>query len=312
MRKAILLGLGLVVGLAAGTAAANAAVKAYWDEQAQKWVKYTVDSSGKVTSSSASKTRNVSPIEKQLIDYDGPFRPNTLVINTAERRLYYVFAPGKAWKYGIGVGREGFQWAGADWISSKAEWPGWTPPPEMVQREKAKGRILPAYMPGGPTNPLGARALYIGSTMYRIHGSNEPWTIGQAVSSGCIRMVNDDVIDLYSKVKVGTRVVVLSGNESAARLASLAVPPAPKKAKPTIVEARAKDDSVPADMTGSVPPSAEAAPATDTAPVTETAPSTEAAVSSARPDRVADAAEAIPAPVESRTGDTAPERRVGH
>jgi lipoprotein-anchoring transpeptidase ErfK/SrfK len=116
----------------------------------------------------------------------------------------------RAIKYGIGVGREGFTWSGADRISRKAEWPGWTPPPVMIEREKAKGRILPAHMKGGINNPLGARALYIGARIYRIHGSNEPWTIGQAVSSGCIRLTNDDIIDLYNRVKVGTKVVVLN------------------------------------------------------------------------------------------------------
>src|SRR5690606_28203681 len=141
---------------------------------------------------SAPGGRYTRKIEREIVKYTGPFLPGTLVVNTAERRLYYVFEKGKAWKYGIGVGREGFQWSGTDYISGKAEWPGWTPPPEMVKREKEKGRILPAYMPGGPTNPLGARALYIGGTLYRIHGSNEPWSIGQAVSSGCIRMLNDD------------------------------------------------------------------------------------------------------------------------
>lgn len=305
MRKAILIAAGVVVALTAATATASAAVRTYWDEQSKKWVKYDIDTTGRVTSSTASKTRKFSPIEKQIVDYDGPFRPSTIVINTAERRLYYVFAPGKAWKYGVGVGREGFQWSGADWISAKAEWPGWTPPPEMIRREKAKGRILPAFMPGGPNNPLGARALYIGGTLYRIHGSNEPWTIGQAVSSGCIRLTNDDVIDLYSKVKVGTRVVVLTGSESPARLAALAVPPAPKK--PKVVEARAKDDTVPTDMTGSVAPAA-IDPGPEATPAGEEASAPEAAPADAE---VADAAVSTPAdPVAS---DTAPVAgRVGH
>lgn len=111
--------------------------------------------------------------------------------------------------YGIGVGKSGFTWSGTNRISRKAEWPGWTPPARMRAREAKKGRILPAYMPGGPNNPLGARAMYIGSTMYRIHGTNQPWTIGRAMSSGCIRMANDDVKHLYSNVSVGARVVVL-------------------------------------------------------------------------------------------------------
>ena len=115
-----------------------------------------------------------------------------------------MLGDGTAIRYGVGVGREGFQWAGTNRITRKAEWPGWTPPPAM----RARRPDLPAHMEGGPNNPLGARALYIGSTYYRIHGSNEPWTIGQAVSSGCIRMVNEDVIHLYEMVGVGTRVVV--------------------------------------------------------------------------------------------------------
>lgn len=146
-----------------------------------------------------------SRIKREIVDYDGPHKPNTIVVNTAERRLYYVMDDGKAIKYGIGVGREGFQWSGTNRISRKAEWPGWTPPPAMRKRIPD----LPSFMEGGINNPLGARALYIGSTIYRIHGSNEPWTIGEAVSSGCIRMTNDDVTDLYEHVEVGTRVVVL-------------------------------------------------------------------------------------------------------
>jgi lipoprotein-anchoring transpeptidase ErfK/SrfK len=142
------------------------------------------------------------------VRYSGPHGPNTIIIDTSERRLYYTLGNGRAIKYGVGVGRDGFTWAGTNRISRKAEWPGWTPPARMIRREAAKGRRLPAYMPGGPNNPLGARAMYIGSTLYRIHGTNQPWTIGQAMSSGCIRMANDDVVHLYSQVNVGTRVVV--------------------------------------------------------------------------------------------------------
>ncbi|MCV0396656.1 MAG: L,D-transpeptidase [Rhizobiaceae bacterium] len=158
---------------------------------------------------SAHQRSDKSPIPRQIISYDGRHGPDTIIVNTSERRLYYTLGNGRAIKYGIGVGREGFTWAGTNRISRKAEWPGWTPPPQMRRREAAQGRILPAYMPGGPENPLGARALYIGSTLYRIHGTNQPWTIGQAMSSGCIRMANEDVMHLYDQVKVGTRVVVL-------------------------------------------------------------------------------------------------------
>jgi lipoprotein-anchoring transpeptidase ErfK/SrfK len=129
----------------------------------------------------------------------------TVIINTNERMLYLVQAEGKALRYGIGVGRPGFTWAGVHHVSDKREWPDWTPPQEMLRRRPD----LPRHMVGGPDNPLGARALYLGSTLYRIHGSNEPWTIGTQVSSGCIRMRNEDVIDLYARVKIGTKVVVM-------------------------------------------------------------------------------------------------------
>jgi lipoprotein-anchoring transpeptidase ErfK/SrfK len=146
-----------------------------------------------------------TPIPRETVSYSGPHRPGTIVVNTAERRLYLVLADGKALKYGVGVGRPGFAWGGAKSVTRKAEWPSWTPPSQMLKRRPD----LPRFMPGGPENPMGARALYLGSSLYRIHGSNEPETIGQAVSSGCIRMLNDDVIDLYSRVRVGTQVVVL-------------------------------------------------------------------------------------------------------
>ena len=143
-------------------------------------------------------------IPREVVSFGGTYRPGTIVINTSERRLYFVLPDGKAVRYGVGVGRPGFDWAGSQTITRKAEWPGWTPPAQMLKRRPD----LPRFMPGGPENPLGARAMYLGSTLYRIHGSNEPETIGQAVSSGCIRMLNEDVIDLYERVKVGTRVVV--------------------------------------------------------------------------------------------------------
>lgn len=154
----------------------------------------------------ASSGRNYTPIPREVVSFAGGYAAGTIVVKTAERRLYLVLGDGKALKYGIGVGRPGFAWAGQHSVTRKAEWPGWTPPPEMRRRQPH----LPAYMAGGPENPLGARAMYIGSTYYRIHGSNEPWTIGQAVSSGCFRMTNDDVTDLYERVKVGARVVVIN------------------------------------------------------------------------------------------------------
>ncbi|CAN7605552.1 L,D-transpeptidase [Bosea sp. LjRoot90] len=143
-------------------------------------------------------------IPREVVSFSGTYRPGTIVINTSERRLYFVLPDGKAVRYGVGVGRPGFDWAGSQTVTRKAEWPGWTPPSQMLKRRPD----LPRFMPGGPENPLGARAMYLGSTLYRIHGSNEPETIGQAVSSGCIRMLNEDVIDLYERAKVGTRVVV--------------------------------------------------------------------------------------------------------
>jgi lipoprotein-anchoring transpeptidase ErfK/SrfK len=145
----------------------------------------------------------------QTVAYDGPHKPGTIVINTGEKFLYLIEAGGQARRYGVGVGKEGFLWKGTENISQKREWPDWRPPAEMIEREKKKGRILPVHMKGGPENPLGARALYLGSTLYRIHGTNQPHTIGGAVSSGCIRMRNEDVIDLYNRVPVGASVVVI-------------------------------------------------------------------------------------------------------
>ena len=146
-----------------------------------------------------------SPIAKSQVSFGGEYSPGTIIINTTERRLYYVLGGGQALRYGIGVGRVGFTWAGTTAVSAKKEWPGWTPPAEM----RARVRGLPSHMKGGIDNPLGARAMYLGSSLYRIHGSNEPETIGQAVSSGCFRMTNDDVVDLYNRVNVGAKVVVL-------------------------------------------------------------------------------------------------------
>src|ERR1700736_6557021 len=142
---------------------------------------------------------------KQEVSYDGHVAPGTIIINTQERMLYLVEGSGRALRYGIGVGRPGFTWAGVKSISAKKEWPDWTPPPEMLARRPD----LPRHMEGGPEDPLGARAMYLGSSLYRIHGSNEPWTIGTNVSSGCIRMRNEDVMDLYGRVNVGTKVIVI-------------------------------------------------------------------------------------------------------
>jgi lipoprotein-anchoring transpeptidase ErfK/SrfK len=143
--------------------------------------------------------------EKQEVEYQGKESAGTIVVDTPNKFLFLVQGNGKALRYGIGVGKPGFTWSGIKQISAKKEWPDWTPPAEMLQRRPD----LPRHMEGGPQNPLGARAMYLGSSLYRIHGSNEPWTIGTNVSSGCIRMRNQDVIDLYGRVNVGARVVVI-------------------------------------------------------------------------------------------------------
>ncbi len=207
MRKQLLVALGAVAALVIGLQVAQAGPQTFFDEATGKFVTYDIE---KVMARAAAGVRNYSPIRREVVAYKGPYKPGTIVVNTSERRLYYVIDGGKAMKYGIGVGREGFTWSGTDHVSRKAEWPGWTPPAVMIAREKAKGHILPAYMKGGVNNPLGARALYIGARIYRIHGSNEPWTIGHAVSSGCIRLTNDDIVDLYDRVSVGDKVVVLN------------------------------------------------------------------------------------------------------
>ena len=144
-----------------------------------------------------------------VVDFYGDERPGTIVVDTIERKLYLVLEGGLARRYAIGVGKPGFEWSGTHKVSRKAEWPDWRPPAEMIAREKKKGRILPKFMAGGPGNPLGSRALYLGSSIYRIHGTNQAWSIGKAVSSGCIRMLNEDVMDLYDRVPVGTRVKVI-------------------------------------------------------------------------------------------------------
>lgn len=143
---------------------------------------------------------------RALVEYASRHRAGTIVIDNSERKLFLVNGDGTAWSYGIGIGRPGFTWTGTKTITRKAEWPDWRPPAQMLKRRPD----LPAFMPGGEDNPLGARAMYLGSSLFRIHGSNEPETIGQAVSSGCFRMSNEDVIDLYNRVRVGTKVVVMN------------------------------------------------------------------------------------------------------
>jgi lipoprotein-anchoring transpeptidase ErfK/SrfK len=143
-------------------------------------------------------------LRHQVVFYRSNEAPGTVIVDTSDRFLYLIQPNNKAMRYGIGVGRDGFQWQGMQRITRKQEWPDWTPPPEMIERQP----YLPRWMAGGPGNPLGARALYLGNTIYRIHGTNAPDTIGHAVSSGCFRLVNDEVIDLYDRVAVGTKVIV--------------------------------------------------------------------------------------------------------
>ena len=158
--------------------------------------------------------------KRQIVAYNGSETPGTIIIDTGSTFLYLVQPGGRAIRYGIGVGRDGFRWSGVQHITKKAEWPDWTPPPEMISRQP----YLPRFMAGGPTNPLGARAMYLGNTVYRIHGTNAPSTIGQRVSSGCIRLVNEDVIDLASRVNVGTKVVVINSADHRAEAPMLSAP----------------------------------------------------------------------------------------
>ena len=144
-------------------------------------------------------------LQRQMVRFETKEKPGTIIVFTRERKLYLVTAPGQAMRYGVGVGRDGFTWNGIHAVTNKREWPDWRPPPEMRKRQPG----LPVHMKGGPGNPLGARALYIGSTIYRIHGTHDPDSVGEADSSGCIRLTNPDIIDLYERVKVGAKVIVV-------------------------------------------------------------------------------------------------------
>jgi lipoprotein-anchoring transpeptidase ErfK/SrfK len=145
---------------------------------------------------------------KRIIPFDTSMEPGSVLVRTGERKLYYILPGNRAIRYAVGVGRDGFTWSGSNTITRKATWPDWRPPKVMIEREHAKGHMIPDFMKGGPGNPLGARAIYIGDTEFRIHGTNQSWSIGLAVSSGCIRMLNAEVIDLYNRVQVGANVVV--------------------------------------------------------------------------------------------------------
>ena len=192
MRGIVYLGAGILAGLLAASTGAQAAA----DISVFSYPPGEPSSEGRPLASA---------IPRETIDYSGPYSPGSILINTKERRLYFVLPGHQAIKYGVGVGRPGFEWSGVKHIANKREWPDWTPPPQMLKRRPD----LPRHMEGGIDNPLGARAMYLSGSLYRIHGSNEPDTIGQAVSSGCIRMTNEDVIDLYGRAKVGASVVVV-------------------------------------------------------------------------------------------------------
>jgi lipoprotein-anchoring transpeptidase ErfK/SrfK len=151
---------------------------------------------------------NTSPIARKLVAFDASIAPGTIVIDNSDRRLYHVISKGLAVEYGVAIGKEGFGWTGAEVITAKTEWPTWFPPKEMREREAKKGHMLPEKMEGGLDNPLGARAMYLGSTQFRIHGTNQPNSIGKAASSGCFRMANEDVEHLYASVTIGTKVIV--------------------------------------------------------------------------------------------------------
>ena len=199
MRFRILTIAAVVAATFAAAPGAKAETRTYWDYAKQQWF----------VGDSKSPAFRTWRIPREMVAFTGPYQPGTIVVDTAARRLFYVEEVGKAVQYAIGVGREGFQWSGTDVITQKAEWPTWKPPTEMIAREKEKGHILPEVMPGGLDNPLGARALYIGFSFYRIHGTTDPKSVGHAVSSGCIRLTNEDITDLYDRVRIGSRVVVL-------------------------------------------------------------------------------------------------------
>ena len=234
-----LLGVVCLVGAAASSGAASAESVRIWDPGSQRYVEYRPSfverpqpqrrshqfydtSTRQWVTYHASREEMAREHQEKYRRTVVPFvtreRAGTVIVDTAERYLYLVLGDGRAIRYGIGVGREGFTWAGRERITRKAEWPDWRPPAEMLARQPD----LPEFMPGGPGNPLGARALYLGTTLYRIHGTNEDWSIGYAVSSGCIRMLNEDVVDLYERVPVGAAVIVL-GPESDRRIVTAAL-----------------------------------------------------------------------------------------
>jgi lipoprotein-anchoring transpeptidase ErfK/SrfK len=198
----------LLPGVALALAAATAATAAFGQAATQRQMRETMqigDEPGRVSTEEV--VIEDGPFARQMVFFRSNEAPGTVVVHTSERFLYVVQGNNRALRYGIGVGREGFTWSGLVRVSRKAEWPDWTPPPEMIQRQP----YLPRFMAGGKGNPMGARALYLGSTVYRIHGTNQPETIGHAVSSGCFRLANGDVIDLYERVATGAKVIIRHG-----------------------------------------------------------------------------------------------------
>ena len=210
----------------AGALAAAALMAADWATAAPLSLSHNVyaysraDQMGPVDEETQQGYEAPAQFRRQLVAYNGSEAPGTIIIDTPNTFLYLVQPGGRAIRYGIGVGRDGFRWSGVQSITKKAEWPDWTPPAEMIARQP----YLPRFMAGGPTNPLGARAMYLGNTIYRIHGTNAPSTIGQRVSSGCIRLTNEDVIDLASRVNVGTKVVVINSADHQASAPMISAP----------------------------------------------------------------------------------------
>jgi lipoprotein-anchoring transpeptidase ErfK/SrfK len=203
LTKSALLVCAVSAALFAGQGAASAQTSSYADPST-RYQSVFPPSQGRMVDEDDGAA--LSPkMRRQIVSYQTREAPGTIVVDTPNTYLYLVLGNGQAMRYGIGVGRDGFRWSGVERVARKAEWPDWHPPAEMVARQP----YLPRFMAGGPSNPLGARALYLGNSVYRIHGTNAPSTIGGRVSSGCIRMLNDDVSDLYSRVQVGTKVVVL-------------------------------------------------------------------------------------------------------
>jgi lipoprotein-anchoring transpeptidase ErfK/SrfK len=223
---------GVLIGSALLSGAASAQVLGYASTpqsfRSTNVMVYPVEPAQPALSDDGVGRTSVLPerLRRAIVNINTREAPGTVIIDTGNTALYYVLGQGRAIRYGVGVGREGFTWAGTQTISRKAEWPDWHPPAEMIARQP----YLPRFMAGGPGNPLGARAMYLGSSEYRIHGTNDPTTIGKFVSSGCIRLTNDDVADLFSRVDVGTRVVVLPKNGQ--HIEARAAVPVPAAATP--------------------------------------------------------------------------------